>query len=328
MPHRIRRRPVLTPCRILSAMRSRTRTVAPAAVLAFVVAAVLGVASPAAAAPAYPRADGRCVDQTGVLGSELCATVTAVLLRDEKATSDEIAVAVVPTTDDATIEEWSTGLFNAWGVGKHDKDNGVLLVVAIDDHRVRLETGRGMAARLSDSAAAGIVDDVITPHFADDEYALGILTGLDAVRRKIGHAVPPRARLESLAKTAPAPADQDRSGGDDATAPDDVQVTSPDQSASTDDGSLPLWPIGLGALAVVALLIAFISRASSRSARSGAGTTPRRSSSLTRSTSAQYSPWTAGSIDTTSSSWSSSVSSGGSDFGGGSSDGGGASGSW
>src|SRR5690349_19885120 len=95
----------------------------------FAVTAVVGMAVPAQAAPVYPRADGRCVDQTGVLGPDLCRKVTSILVREEKSTSDEIAVVVVPNTGDSTIEAWSTGLFNTWGVGRKGKDNGVLLVV-------------------------------------------------------------------------------------------------------------------------------------------------------------------------------------------------------
>jgi uncharacterized protein len=169
----------------------------------FLTAAVmLGTAAPAAAAPAYPRPDGRCVDRAGVLGPRLCAKVTKILLRDEARSSDEIAVAVVPSTGAQTIEAWSTGLFNAWGVGKQDKDNGVLLVVAVDDRRVRLETGRGMSSRLSDEAAGEIVRTVITPRFAEGAHAAGIL---GRPRRGPPPAGPPGARRR--------PPDHPRRGG-------------------------------------------------------------------------------------------------------------------
>ena len=164
----------------------RGSLVAPLVVTLFLGAMVLGTATPAVAGSAYPRAEGRCVDTAGVLGPRLCAKVTAILLRDEARTSDEIAVAVVTDTGDASIEEWSTGLFNAWGVGKKDKNNGVLLVVAVDDHELRLATGRGIGQRLSDDEAADIIETVITPQFAADAYAAGILGGLDEVRPTAG----------------------------------------------------------------------------------------------------------------------------------------------
>ena len=288
----------------------------------FLVIAVVGSAARAEAAPAYPKVDGRCVDQTGVLGPDLCAKVTAALLRDERATSDEIAVVVVPTTGDAAIEAWSTGIFNAWGVGKKDKNNGVLLVVALDDHKVRLETGRGLAGRIGDSDA-GTIAGGITEHFAQDEYALGILTGLDDVRRQLGHSV--TARLESLAAAAPTPEVTEDSNiwtGD--TSGDGIEFASPDDVASADDSSVPVVPIVIGGFVLVGLIGVLIGRGSSRSGPGG-------SRSLS---SDQQATWMAGSTTTSSNSFSSTPSSvdssgsSGSSFGGGSSDGGGATSSW
>lgn len=291
----------------------------------FAAVAVVGMAAPAEAATAYPKADGRCVDQTAVLGRALCAKVTTILLRDEKSTSDEIAVAVIPTIGDSSIEEWSTGLFNAWGVGKKSKNNGVLLVVALDDHNVRLETGQGVEDRLSDSDAGNIVDG-ITAHFTEDEYALGILTGLDDVRRQLGHTVPAKDRLAPLAATAPAPTEPDLTGGDDSgVTSDGSEFTLPgDVTATEDDGSIPVLPIAIGGFAVVGLLAVGLSRVSSRS--TGGGT-----SSFGRRGSTHQAMWTAGSSDSPTAISSPSVDSSGSSgtsFGGGTSDGGGATGSW
>jgi uncharacterized protein len=287
----------------------------------FAAISVVGVAAPAEAAPAYPKANGRCVDQTAVLGQDLCAKVTAILLRDEKSTSDEIAVAVVPTTGASSIEAWSTGLFNTWGVGKKAKNNGVLLVVAVEDHKVRLETGRGVANRLGDSDAVNIVDD-ITSHFSDDEYALGILTGLDDVRRQLGHTVPTNALLAPLAATAPAPAEPDLTGSDDSgVSSDGSEFTTPDDFASADDGSVAVLPIAIGGFVVVVLLVVAIGRGSSRSAGRG----------LAHHDSTHQATWATGITDSaTTSSLSGTDASGsaGPSFGGGSSDGGGATGSW
>ncbi|GAA0806173.1 hypothetical protein Sya03_37880 [Spirilliplanes yamanashiensis] len=294
-----------------------------AAVLA-AVALTLAVAVPAAAAPAYPRAQGRCVDQAGVLGGALCARVTAILLRDEKATTDEIAVAVVPSTGEAAIEAWSTGLFNAWGVGKRDRDNGVLLVVAVDDRRVRLETGRGLARRLPDAEAARIVDDVVTPAFRRGDRAAGILAGLDEVRRALGHDVPRAARLTALAAQAQAPtvapvsdpvpaADVDGLVGGDY---DDE----PFDSGGSDSfgGAVLLVFLGVGALLLI--LVA--------AGRGGGGSGPHRhdGTAIAPTWSPVHHSTFTGSSGGGSSGSDSSGS--GSSFGGGGSDGGGASGSW
>lgn len=311
---------VLTACRILSGMRSFGWMTA--SVLAAV--AAVGVAAPAEAAPAYPKAAGRCVDQTAVLGRALCKEVTAVLLRDEKSTTDEIAVAVVPTTGGAGIEAWSTGLFDTWGVGKKGK-NGVLLVVALDDHKVRLQTGRGVANRLGDSDAAHIVDDV-TSYFTQNEYPLGILTGLDDVRRQLGHHVPADALLVPLAARAPAPTEPELSGGDDAAvSADGSDFTTQDDVTSAYDSAVPVLPIAIGGFAVVALLGVAIGRGSSRSTGGG------DPSSFARHNSMRQTTWTAGSTDSTTINSSPSLdSSGGSapGFGTSSTDGSGATGTW
>lgn len=320
-------------------MRPGTRLTPLLAPLLLVGAALLGTASPATAAPGYPRPAGRCVDTTGVLGAALCAKVTAVLLRDERRHSDEIAVAVVSSTGDASIETWSTGLFNTWGVGERGRDNGVLLVVATDDRRVRLETGRGMADRLPDSVAGEIVSTVITPRFAQGAPVVGVLAGLDEVRRRLGHPVAPADRLAALAAFAPNPAAAAApagSGGTAARTGEDDEVVAEDEvpddfvgQVSADDSGLPamvVLVIGVASLFGLVALFALIARAGSGSGTgphgSGSHHRPRRRSSWDSSASGAAS-WSA-SAGTDSSSGSG----GGASFGGGSSDGGGSSGSW
>lgn len=136
----------------------------------------------------YPAA-ATCVDTVGALGRATCARITAVLAADERASTDEIAVAVLPSTGTATIEAWSTGLFNAWGLGKADRDNGVLLVVAVTDRRLRLVTGDGLRSRLPDGEASEIVGGTITPLLRAGRTRDAVLAGLDAVRRALGHSV-------------------------------------------------------------------------------------------------------------------------------------------
>ncbi|MGA5301714.1 TPM domain-containing protein [Nucisporomicrobium flavum] len=308
-------------------MRSRTRVVAASLLVG---AALMGWTTPAAAAPAYPK-PGRCVDRTDVLGSALCAKVTTILKRDEKATSDEIAVAVVPTTGDESIEAWTTGLFNSWGVGKKDKNNGVLLVVAVDDHRVRLETGRGVTKRLTDGEAEAIVDGVVTPRFAEGNYQLGILAGLDEVRRELGHALPANARLESLAEPADDEPDSGyTSGGTASDFVSDGDFALPDGSG--DDGSGSAWAVLIIAVAGIGLFFVLVTRvvgASSGGTRGGGpGWVRPAAGPGSPHHHHHHTAWVAGSTDTSTPSFSSSPDTG-SSFGGGSSDGGsGASGSW
>jgi uncharacterized protein len=175
------------------------------------------IALPAAAAPAgapYPK-PAVCVDQAAALGAGTCARITQVLRADEKVTGDEIAVAVVQTTGGASIETWGTGLFNAWGVGKQDRNNGVLLVIAVADHRLRIVTGRGLATRLPVGSASEIVDGTITPLMRAGRTQDAVLAGLDGIRRALGHDVTASTELADPNAVPPTPALDRKPGGAD-----------------------------------------------------------------------------------------------------------------
>ena len=212
-------------------------------------AMILGIAAPAAADVPYPAPNGRCVDTVGVLGTDLCGRITATLMADETASSDEVAVAVVPTTESASIETWATGLFNTWGVGKKGQDNGVLLVVAVKDHRMRIATGRGMGERLSDSRAGEIISSTITPEFKAGRYAAGILAGLDAIRSAIGHTVTPDNALAALAAFAP-----------EVTVGDDAEAAPGSRSGH----SFPIWLVVCPAVLAVGLVLRLVLRRAGR----------------------------------------------------------------
>jgi uncharacterized protein len=120
----------------------------------------------------YPR-PAVCVDWAAVLDAPTCARITRVLDADKQATTDEIAVVVVPTTGGVSIETWGTGLFNSWGVGQRGRNNGVLLVVATDDQRLRIVTGSGLTDRLPDGTASEIIEGTITRCSGTVESATG-----------------------------------------------------------------------------------------------------------------------------------------------------------
>jgi len=143
-----------------------------------------------------------CVDVVGVLGSVTCSKVAAILDVDERLTTDEIAVLVVRTTGDETIEHYATRTFNSWGIGRADKNNGVLLLVAIDDRALRIEVGAGLEKTLTDGEAEEIIYGTITPQFSTGDYRSGILAGLDAIRRQLKHAVTSTNALAGLADGA------------------------------------------------------------------------------------------------------------------------------
>jgi uncharacterized protein len=77
------------------------------------------------------------------------------------------------------------GLFNEWGIGKKDKDNGVLLLVAKDDHELRIEVGYGLEGTITDLEAGEIIDNIIVPRFKENDYDSGIYNGVVEIANKI-----------------------------------------------------------------------------------------------------------------------------------------------
>ncbi len=112
----------------------------------------------------------------------------------------QLAVATVQTTGGVSIEDYALELFNLWGVGHRDDDDGVLLVVAAEDHKLRIQTGRGLGDRLSDQRAKQIIDDHVVPRFQRDDYDGGVLAGVEAVHRQLGFGpgltVPPQEKAD------------------------------------------------------------------------------------------------------------------------------------
>jgi len=108
--------------------------------------ALLAFAAPSPArAAAYvpPPIDGHVTDRAGKLSASEKADLEQRLEGVNRATSAEIAVLILPSLDGQTIEDVAYGTFNGWQLGKKGKDNGVLLVIAVQEHRVRIETGKG-----------------------------------------------------------------------------------------------------------------------------------------------------------------------------------------
>jgi uncharacterized protein len=288
-----------------------------------------GITLPAAAAPDYPAADGRCVDTAAALGG-LCSRINSVLLDEEQRYPEQIAVAVVPATNGYPIEEWSTGLFNTWGVGRRGADNGVLLVVAVNEHRLRIATGRGVAERLTEARGSEIVNGTITPRFTAGSIAEGVLCGLDEIRRALGHTIGPGGELgRSTAQTPPAgrpvppPADPAGPPGQPGQWPVAEPDGYPDESGSSGGGAI-------GLLVLFAVIVVIIGLARGAGGGSWSGSRPRsgdrtwRTGGWSSRGSSQSSSYLSGGSGSSSSSSGSSSSS----FGGGSSDGGGSSGSW
>jgi uncharacterized protein len=143
-----------------------------------VVALLLCWASVAAADVAVPPLTDRIVDLTGTLSSDDIAAQSRRLQELEKRKGSQLAVLIVPTTQPETIEQYSIRAAEAWKIGRKKIDDGALLVIAKDDHKLRIEVGYGLEGSLTDVTARRIIDEVIAPRFKSGDFAGGIAAGI------------------------------------------------------------------------------------------------------------------------------------------------------
>lgn len=144
------------------------------------VAALLLTALSAQAAD-VPYLSGRVTDNAEILSDATVRSLTARLKAHEDATGDQIAVLTVPSLDGESIEEFAVRVFEAWKLGQKGKDNGVLVIVAPQDRRMRIEVGYGLEGTLTDLLAGRIIRDVLAPRFKAGDYNGGIEQGVNAI---------------------------------------------------------------------------------------------------------------------------------------------------
>jgi uncharacterized protein len=127
---------------------------------------------------AVPPLVGRVVDTTGTLAASDVAAQSQRLLDFQRRKGSQIAVLIVPTTAPETIEQYSLRAAETWKIGRKKIDDGALLVIAKNDHRLRIEVGYGLEGALTDVTARRIIDEVIAPRFKAGDFAGGIGAGL------------------------------------------------------------------------------------------------------------------------------------------------------
>ena len=152
---------------------------------ALLLALVLSWPFAAAADVAVPQLSGRVVDQTGTLSASDAAALTQRLKDLETRKGSQVAVLIVPTTQPETIEQFSIRVAEAWKIGRKKIDDGALLVIAKDDHKLRIEVGYGLEGALTDVTSRRIIDEIIVPRFKTGDFTGGISAGVDRIIRVI-----------------------------------------------------------------------------------------------------------------------------------------------
>lgn len=156
-----------------------------------------GLAGFAWAEPTFPALTGRIVDQSNLLSSADRAAIEADLAALEAKSTDQIVVVTVPSLQDYPIEDFSYQLGRKWGIGQAGKNNGILLVVAPNERKVRIEVGRGLEPLMTDVMSGLIVNNAILPAFRRGDFPGGIRTGVRDIKDVLlgdAEAVKERAR--------------------------------------------------------------------------------------------------------------------------------------
>ncbi|MDA4845395.1 TPM domain-containing protein [Hoeflea poritis] len=128
-----------------------------------------------------PQLTGRVMDTAGILPDDAKARLIAQLAAFEDKSSDQLVVATIPTTGDWTIEHYANLMFRRWGLGQAEENNGVLLLVAVNDRKLRIEVGYGLEGILTDVLSKLIIDEAIVPEFRAGDFPGGIQAGVDNI---------------------------------------------------------------------------------------------------------------------------------------------------
>ncbi len=133
------------------------------------------------AALAVPALTGRVNDYAGMISAPVKADLQTKLKQFETAESTQIVILTVQSLKGDPIEDFSIKVAEAWKIGQKGKDNGVLLIVSKDDHKVRIEVGYGLEGKLTDLMAGRIVRDEIVPAFKAGRFDEGFTKGVTAI---------------------------------------------------------------------------------------------------------------------------------------------------
>lgn len=149
-----------------------------------------------------PKHTGPVVDLAGVLSRADQTKIAASLLQFQKKYGPQLQVLVVPSLEDESIEGYSIKVVDKWKLGAKGKDDGVLLLVATENRKVRIEVGRGLEGDLPDVTAGRIIRTGIIPFFKQGQTGAGILVGLGMIAESVGGKLEnvPAPRLRSKAK--------------------------------------------------------------------------------------------------------------------------------
>ena len=177
--------------------------------LAFI--AALFVAA-AAHAQTFPKLTGRVVDNAHLLDPQQVTQLTQLSEATQQASSRQLVIATIPDLQGYPIEDYGYQLGRSWGIGQKGIDNGIILLVAPNDRKVRIEVGYGLEPIMTDALSNMIIQNDILPKFRDGDMPGGIMAGAQAIADQL-KAPPEEAEQKVVAAQSQQQAARDDNGG-------------------------------------------------------------------------------------------------------------------
>ena len=169
------------------------------ALVALSVLTLLSLPQFSLAQQAIPLLSGRVIDQTETLTASEIGALDQTLRNFEARKGSQFAVLIVPSTQPESIEQFAIRVADQWKIGRKKIDDGVILIIAKSDRKLRIEVGYGLEGALTDATSKRIIDQVIVPRFKQQDFYGGISSGVDTIIGVIdGEGLPPPIQDRSI----------------------------------------------------------------------------------------------------------------------------------
>jgi len=158
----------------------------------WVLASLIGfllLSSPSFAAFEVPKLKTRVLDQANLIDAASEQKINQLLAGHEKASSNQIIVVTLKDLQGYSIEQAGVEMGRAWGVGQKEQDNGIVLILAQAERKVRIEVGYGLEGVMTDAVSATIIQQYILPRFKTGDFSGGLLVGTQAIVAALGGEV-------------------------------------------------------------------------------------------------------------------------------------------
>lgn len=143
------------------------------------------------------------VDKAGVLSAEQRQILEDQLVALDDSTSNQICIVTLPTLEGGSIDDYAVNLFRSWGIGNKKTNNGVLILVAVNDRKIRIEVGYGLEGAIPDVTAKSIINNDLGPAFRQGNYYRGFVEATESLSKAAaGEYKEPRARNQGKKSTS------------------------------------------------------------------------------------------------------------------------------